>query len=335
MPRGGGRRRTVSQSSRPRAPPRESGRRRATSTTPLRRSARLLSRSQMTPGSALITETVGRSSQSRLSEDRADLNARAAGAEVSRQRQRQRSRRERDAEEGNSEERRVPGQQVNGGSSSDIAQNSLLARNLDQSDNREQRYEMEIVVQPPAAARPGARLYPPITVRLRIRDSRTGEEIDGRDQLGRLWALASVVVEDDQVEPRPSGTHVLTGNLVDSAHPLYDDGDSPEADRESSATTAAEPDPANALGSYMTFPGLVLNEAGNFRIRITLTRMESGGTATTAVREGGLTLGEVRSRIVRIGDGSGSAEMTNDEQAFFESLRRRGIAVPSPPSSPP
>jgi hypothetical protein len=310
MPRGGGRRRTVSQSSRPRAPTRVSERRRTTSAVPLRRSARLLARSQMTPGGAPITEAVGRSSQSRLSEDHADLSSRAAGAELSRQRQRQRSRRGRDTEERNLEDGRAPRQQINGGPSSEVVQNSLLARNHEQSDDREQRYEMEIVVQPPATARPRTRLYPPITVRLRIREALTDEEVDGRDQLGRLWALASVVVEDDQAEPRPSGTHILTGNLVDSAHPLYDDGDSPGADQESSATTAVEPHPANALGSYLTFPGLVLNETGNFRIRITLTRMESGGTSMTATREGGLTLGEVRSRIVRISDDSGSAEMS-------------------------
>ena len=169
---------------------------------------------------------------------------------------------------------------------------------------------MEIAVQPPATARPGTRLYPPITIRLRIRDAHTGEEIDGREQLGRLWALASVVEEDSQAELRPSGTYVLTGNLVDSAHPLYDEGDSPGVDQESSATTAAETYPVNTLGSYLTFPGLVLNETGNFRIRITLTRMESRGTSMTAAQEGGITLGEVRSRIVRIGDDSSSAEMS-------------------------
>jgi hypothetical protein len=212
---------------------------------------------------------------------------------------------------------------------------------------------MEIAVQPPATAQPGMRLYPPITVRLRIRDARTDEEVDGRVQLGRLWAFASVLEEGDQTELRPSGTHVLTGNLVDSAHPLYDDGDSPEVDQESSATTA-EPYPLNTLGSYLTFPGLVLNDTGDFRIRITLIRMDTSSTPTAAAQEGGLTLGEVRSRIVHIGEDPNRAEMSelpwlcscviqsvahsalgNEEQAFLELLRRRGIAVPSPPPSPP
>ena len=258
---------------------------------------------------ASTAEAVSHSSQGRLSGEHTDLSSRAVGAELSRQNQRERSRRGRDIAERNSEDEGATQQQINGGPSSEAAQNSLPARGHDgEHDNREQRYEMEIVVQPPATARPGTRLYPPITVRLRIRDARTNEEVEGRGQLGRLWALASVV-EDSRVEPH-SGTHILTGNLVDSAHPLYDDGDSPVTDQEFSATTVAEPYPTNALDSYLTFPGLVLNETGDFRIRITLIRMEIGGTAAAAAREGGLTLGEVRSRIVRIGNESDIGEMS-------------------------
>ncbi|KAI9769030.1 MAG: hypothetical protein M1839_003827 [Geoglossum umbratile] len=265
---------------------------------------------------ASAVEAVGDSSQGRLSAENTDLSSRAAGAELSRRRQRERNRRERDAEEINPEDEGTTQQQINGGTLPETEPNSLPARGHDgEEGHREQRYEMEIVVQPPAAARPGTRLYPPITARLRIRDARTDEEIEGRGQLGRLWALASVVEEDSRAEPRSPGTHILTGNLVDSAHPLSDDADSPAADQESSATTVAESHPSNTLGSYLTFPGLVLNETGNFRIRITLIRMEIGGRAAAAAQEGGLTLGEVQSRIIRIGD-----EPSNSEMSEFSSL---------------
>ena len=226
-------------------------------------------------------------------------------------RQRRNSGRVRDPEERNADNQGEAQQRINGGPHSEIVQNSLPAIDRDsEQDYREQLYEMEIVVQPPATARQGVRLYPPIAVRLRIRDARTNEEIEGRGQLGRLWALASVVEEDIRVEPRSPGAHILTGNLVDSAHPLYDDTDSPVADQESGETTLAEPHQANTLGSYLIFPGLVLNETGNFRIRITLIRMEIGGRAAAAAREGGLTLGEVQSRIVRVGDRPNIGEMS-------------------------
>ncbi|KAI9767890.1 MAG: hypothetical protein M1840_005383 [Geoglossum simile] len=356
MPRGRGRRRTVSQGSPPRVP-RGRGRRQTPSAAsrsprvPLRRSVRLLNRSRMVREGDSIVDTVDSSSQGRLLGEHTGLSSRAARAEPSHQREHRR--RGRDAEESNPGGGGTAQRHINGRTSSEAAHNSLPARGHEgEQDYREQRYEMEVVVQPPATARQGIRLYPPITVRLRIRDAHTDEEIEGQGQLGRLWALASVVEEDSRVEPRPPGTHILTGNLVDSAHPLYDDADSPVAGQESDETTVAAPYQNNALGSYLTFPGLVFNETGSFRIRITLIRMETSGRAAAAAQEGGLTLGEVQSRVIRIGDGLNSSEMGElpsldptrtvthwvlgtDEQDFLESLRRRGIAVPSPPPSSP
>jgi hypothetical protein len=258
---------------------------------------------------ASVVDAVGSSSQGRFSGEHTGLSLRATGAEPSHQREQ--SSRGRDTEERNPGGEGTAQRQINGGPRSETAHESPPARGRDgEQGYGGQLYEMEIVVQPPAAARQGIRLYPPITVCLRIRDAHTDEEIEGRGQLGRLWALASVVEEDNRIESRSPGTHILTGNLVDSAHPLYDDADSPVADQGSSETPVMEPNRNNRFGSYLTFPGLILNEMGNFRIRITLIRMEIGGRAAAAAQEGGLTLGEVQSRVIRIGDGLNSGEMS-------------------------
>ncbi|KAI9772414.1 MAG: hypothetical protein M1840_000617 [Geoglossum simile] len=174
---------------------------------------------------------------------------------------------------------------------------------------RESIYEINIVVQPPATARSGAKLYPPITALLQIRDSYSNEEIPSNGQLTSIWAIVSAVDKDNQHRP------VLMGTLLDSAHPFYDDSDGAKAEEGASALPSKY-----TLGSYLTFPDIFFTETGDFKIRIMLMKI---GSDTTL--EGASMLKDVFSHTVHIGDGAHSNEISDEEKSVLQFLQGRGI----------
>lgn len=108
---------------------------------------------------------------------------------------------------------------------------------------------MNVIVQPPSEIRPGSLLHPPIVVRL---EGHRAQNVNVND--ANIWALASVVSADGLVALAPPQTNLLSGTLVDSIH------------------TASVDEERRGMG-YMTFPNLAINQAGNYRIRVSLVRM--------------------------------------------------------------
>ncbi|KAI9778261.1 MAG: hypothetical protein M1839_008285 [Geoglossum umbratile] len=170
-------------------------------------------------------------------------------------------------------------------------------------------FEIDIMVQPPTAAQPGAKLYPPLTARLRVRDPRTLEEIPGRGLLSGIWALASAVDQNGLTSPH---VILMRGMQVDSAHPFSDDSIARSATRDSGVPTGC------ALSSYFTFPDLFFCERGDFKIRIMLMRMESD-----AMWGGCVMVQHASSRVIHVGDGSQSGEITIEEKDVIQFLEER------------
>lgn len=112
---------------------------------------------------------------------------------------------------------------------------------------------MNVIVQPPSAIRPGSLLHPPIVVRL---EGHRAQNVNGIVNVNdaNIWALASVVSADGMVALAPPQTNLLSGTLVDSVH------------------TASMEEGRRGMG-YMTFPNLAINQAGDYRIRVSLVRM--------------------------------------------------------------
>ncbi|KAI9853845.1 MAG: hypothetical protein M1813_001791 [Trichoglossum hirsutum] len=169
-------------------------------------------------------------------------------------------------------------------------------------------YEMNIMLQPPVAAQPNEKLHPPITAFVRIRDSRTNEEIPAWEQLSRIWAYVSAVDEDNRDTFSSSSAFLSNGRLCDSPHPSYDEGS------------------RDMLNSYLTFPDVIFREEGRYRIRINLMRMEDGGA---------LELLHLHSRPVHIHYDAESEGMCSKDKELFRFLRELGVIDdPSCPASP-
>lgn len=125
---------------------------------------------------------------------------------------------------------------------------------------------MDFIVQPPRTARVGHTI--PGTIIVRLRTTNTDPDYAVADS-PNLMAVAALI-------PGPNSTassdpHVLNtllaGQRIDSIHPFADD----EADG-----SIASMDMAGSQGvGYMSFPNLLVHQAGAFRIRITLLRTGS------------------------------------------------------------
>lgn len=126
---------------------------------------------------------------------------------------------------------------------------------------------MDFIVQPPRTARVGHTI--PGTIIVRLRTTNTDPDYAVADS-PNLMAVAALI-------PGPNSTassdpHVLNtllaGRRIDSIHPFADD----EADG-----SIASMDMAGSQGvGYMSFPDLVVRQAGTYRIRITLLRTADG-----------------------------------------------------------
>ncbi|KAI9770954.1 MAG: hypothetical protein M1840_002658 [Geoglossum simile] len=173
-----------------------------------------------------------------------------------------------------------------------------------QRENESLVYKMSIVVQPPLEAQPNVKLFPPFTLRLRIRDKSTGEAIPAGEQLSRIWGIVSPVDKDNRNAFSSPSAFVSNGRLCDSPHPLHD-GD---------------------ISSFLTFQDVAFREPGKYRIRATLMKMEG---------DAALNWLQLESRPIHIRDGAESSVGCNKDDAYLQFLQERGIIdVPSPPVSP-
>ncbi|KAI4171928.1 MAG: hypothetical protein LQ346_008681 [Caloplaca aetnensis] len=143
-------------------------------------------------------------------------------------------------------------------------------------------YQMHIIREPPIEVRPGNTLIPPVRVALRTQET-GARAID----LNSYWASVSLISADGLVALAPPSTTLLSGSLVDS---IREPG---SAENES------------GIG-YALFQNLVINQPGNFRLRISLLRMPSGisdagNTAGGLLPSSGvLNTGSVTTRVIHV-----------------------------------
>ncbi|KAL8730161.1 MAG: hypothetical protein Q9166_004244 [cf. Caloplaca sp. 2 TL-2023] len=144
---------------------------------------------------------------------------------------------------------------------------------------------MQIVIQPPGEARPGNILMPPTTISLRSHGTSRHEEELGED-INSYWVFVSVVSADGMVALAPPSTTLLSGTLTDSIH----EGRLTEHERD--------------IG-HSSFQNLVINQAGDFRLRFSLIRMQTsqhgtstGGLGTPSVRN----ITSVLSHIIHVAE---------------------------------
>lgn len=141
-------------------------------------------------------------------------------------------------------------------------------------------------IQPPARARPGVALYPPLVALL---SSESESEREILEDLSRLWSTATLFNSTGEVL-----TQHLSGNAFGSAHPF------PEAGGSSAATRN---------WAYFYFPDLVIHESGNYCVRITLMKM--GYSSDTAPDEVATVCEHVDSRWISIEDGAPNRSRTS------------------------
>ncbi|TVY82031.1 hypothetical protein LSUE1_G004056 [Lachnellula suecica] len=161
---------------------------------------------------------------------------------------------------------------------------------------------LDLAIQPPAQARPGVALYPPLTARLSSESNIFGE-------LSQIWAGVTLVHHSGEVLYQQ-----LSGKVADSAHPL------PEAGGSSSSAARDR--------AYFYFPDLVIHEPGQYTIRVTLMQMDySCDTAPDGV----VTVREyVDSRSISIDANAPNRSRPNSrERAFLRVLRDDGQQIPS------
>ena len=159
------------------------------------------------------------------------------------------------------------------------------------------RYAMDIVLQPPATARAGQALNGSIIVRLRTTNTNPDEAIMDSSN---LFAIASLVPGPGttySADPAVLNTLLAGGRRFDSIRPFSDDA----AD---GVIGSMELDDPQGVG-YMMFPGLIIKQAGSYRIRIALVRSDPNYPSPS----GGVTVQVVDSNPIMV-QGSGASSPT-------------------------
>ncbi|MCJ1421838.1 hypothetical protein MMC32_008205 [Xylographa parallela] len=184
-------------------------------------------------------------------------------------------------------------------------------------------YIMRIVIEPPHQARPGEVLTPPLVMSLENESGPNSPEQEPVDPT-LLWAVVSVVSEDNITPLAPPRTDLLIGTIADSVHPL------------------TPPDHEGQIG-FVAFPNLVIREPGRYRLRISLIKMNAIGGMRTPAYEGGTAVQSMSSRVIDVvataqlmtpGLGPLSrltrkklTEIGRDERNLLEALQQRGLQL--------
>ncbi|CAZ85001.1 unnamed protein product [Tuber melanosporum] len=174
-------------------------------------------------------------------------------------------------------------------------------------DAPERLYTLEVAVQPPRVAKSGARLYPPLAIRVHISDANTGEELSGEDELNSLFAQATLYGESGDGPPlAPPDPHLLSGRLSMSLDLLSDD----EGPEDAAPLSQQQ-------GSFVIFPDLMINRTGRYRLGVSLfkigdrIRVRSIPTGSGEMHGGGTSLEEVKSNVIVVQRSSAPIEIGN------------------------
>ena len=153
-------------------------------------------------------------------------------------------------------------------------------QSADHSTNGEGEMTIELVVQPPIAAPPGATLDPAMTGRIR----RVQGPSSMTERFDRYFVVATLVRDDAQVGEVPVTPGILRGQLVKTV-------------QQYEPPNLADNGSQYATMGYVQFGDLKIQEEGSYRIRITLLQMIGHGTSSC---RGSSTLMSVDSTAVNI-----------------------------------
>jgi hypothetical protein len=130
------------------------------------------------------------------------------------------------------------------------------------------QYELDVIGQPPKGVALGIPVETSVMLSLRLSspNGAVGTEID----TSRLFAVTSLVADSRSGERLPLESGIMTGQkMFDSVHSIPDE----------CAERLASNEPCRLALGYFSFPGLLIRQSGTYRIRTTLIRMNSSGTA--------------------------------------------------------
>ena len=128
-----------------------------------------------------------------------------------------------------------------------------------------EKCKMELAVAPPPRVAAGVSFHTPLVVT--FSGSSTAASEDDQQKLGEpftlpdlsgVWTFLSLTTADTREDLAPPRKDLFCGTNVDSVHPVYYEQ---EVDRPTIA--------------YATFPGLVINEPGRYRIKISIIDMNA------------------------------------------------------------
>ncbi|MCJ1357155.1 MAG: hypothetical protein MMC33_007151 [Icmadophila ericetorum] len=183
---------------------------------------------------------------------------------------------------------------------------SVLDRHSQQTDDL---FDMDVVIQPPSRARPGRILYPPLVLRVRQREIQ-GISTRPFGYSSVLWVLVSLVSADENMVLAPPDPGLMTGNPVDSVHPLI-------------------PSLASRDLGFASFPGIAIRDSGEYRVRASLIRMTVSDASGSAVQESGANLLNTSSRVIRVENNVRSPVIDEADRNCLEILEQRGLRVAS------
>ena len=137
--------------------------------------------------------------------------------------------------------------------------------------------ELDVIGQPARGIQLGMPVETSVMISLRMPAADRVISTNNIDT-SSLFALTSLVADTNNGERMPLEPGSLSGQkMFDSVHPIP----------EQCADTLARNDPCRLALGYFSFPGLLIRQAGTYRLRTTLVKMggtaEAGATSLVAV----------------------------------------------------
>ncbi|MCJ1240750.1 hypothetical protein MMC14_008754 [Varicellaria rhodocarpa] len=183
------------------------------------------------------------------------------------------------------------------GSARSTAATRCLTPLADSGIQLNRMFNLTILIQPPRQIQPGSFFDVPIVVRIgqRLQEGPFQESINNDS----LYAILSVVTEDGMTMLSPPRADLLLGstaNSVHSADQIINQHDSPISSSHFLTPTSREQE-----AGITFFPNVGIRDAGHFRIRISLMRLNTSGTSSADMFGGDFgNLQSITSQIIEV-----------------------------------
>ena len=156
-------------------------------------------------------------------------------------------------------------------------------------------------MQPPRRVRPGARLEPPVVVRL---DARAHAAAQAAPRAERLFAVLSVTDEAGSATLAPPRADLVRGNVAGSLQVL--EGGAGEASAGGGGSAGSGGGGRREVG-FLSFPDVAVREPGRYRLRVSLLAFSAPGAPGGGGSRG--PVHEVLSDVVEVDERAGPARL--------------------------